>query len=65
MLNVVAGMAGSALPEHAERDMLDLDDEMAALIAAAAVPADQTGTHSSEPEALPGESDVVQHVLCI
>ena len=62
MLNVVAGIAGSALPEHAERDMLDLDDEMAALIAAAAVPADQTGTHSSEPE--PGESDYAQHVFC-
>ena len=48
----VLSLGGSALPKHAERDMLDLDDEMAALIAAAAVPADQAGTHSSQPESV-------------
>ena len=58
----VLSLGGLALPDHAEHDMLDLDDEMAALIAAAAVPADQAGTHSSEPE--PGESDYAQHVFC-
>ena len=64
MLNVIAGVAGSALLEHAERAMLDLDDEMAALIAAAAVPADQAGTHSSGPEAVPGESHIVHSMCC-
>ena len=60
----VLSLGGSALLEHAECAMLDLDDEMAALIAAAAVPADQAGTHGSGPEAVPGD-DCAQHALCI
>ena len=45
-----------------ERDMLRLDDELAGLIEAADMPADQHGTHTTRPEAassMPGESSLV------
>ena len=60
----VLSLGGSALLEHAERDMLDLDDEMAALIAAAAVPADQAGTHSSQPEPVSPVAGELADVCC-
>ena len=48
--------------EPAERDMLHLDDELAGLIAAADMPADQAGAHSTKPGAassVPGEDPVL------
>ena len=44
--------------EPAERDMLHLDDELAGLMEAADMPADQAGPHSTKPEpvvSVPGE----------
>ena len=60
----VLSLGGLALPRHAERDMLDLDDEMDALIAAAAVPADQAGTHSSQPEPVSSVAGELAGVYC-
>ena len=36
--------------DHAEHVMLHLDDELAGLIEAADMPADQHGTHTTKPE---------------
>ena len=60
----VAGLAPSG---DTERGMLRLNDEMAGLIEAADMPADQHGTHSSKPEpasSAPGESQVVHSKCC-
>lgn len=46
----VLSYAGLALPESAERDMLHLDDEIAGLVEAAEIPADQAGAHPTKPE---------------
>ena len=48
--------------EFGERAMLHLDDELAGLMEAADMPADQHGTHSTKPEPVspvPGEGSVV------
>ena len=60
MLDLDAGMTGLIPFEKAEhpRVMLHLDDELAALIEAADIPADQAAAHSTKPEAVspePGE----------
>ena len=49
--------------QPAERDMLHLDDELAGLIEAADMPADQHGAHTTKPEptsSVPGEDSVEQ-----
>lgn len=45
-------MAGLAPSESAEHVMLRLDDELAGLLEAAEVPADQDKSHSSQPDAV-------------
>ena len=50
MLDLHAGIAGLALPEDAKHGMLHLDDEIAGLIEAADMAADQAGPHSTKPE---------------
>ena len=55
-----------AIDEPGERDMLHLDDELAGLVAAADLSADQHVTHSAKPEPaspVPGESSVVHSKL--
>ena len=54
----MAGLAPSGDDALAEHAMLDLDDEIAGLVEAAAVPAGQDGAHSTKPEptsAVPGK----------
>ena len=56
-----AGMTGLALPEDAQQKMLHLDDEIAGLIEAAEIPADQAGAHSTKPELV---SPVAGELIC-
>ena len=50
VLDLNAGMTGSAPPGNAEHTMLQLDDELAGLIEAADTPAGQAGPQSTKPE---------------
>lgn len=55
-MSAVAGTAGLAPSEDAEHIMLHLDDELAGLLEAADMHANEAGTHSSKPQAVPGET---------
>lgn len=50
LLDLDAETAGLASSEDAEHVMLHLNDEIAGLIEAADIPADQAGAHSTKPE---------------
>ena len=69
LLSSDAGIAGLAPSKGAERVMLCLDDELAGLIEAADMPADQHGTHTTQPDAVslvPGEISphIISQLLC-
>ena len=64
---MIAGTASLAPSGDAEHIMLHLDDELAGLLEAADMPANEAGTHSSKPEAAspgPGETRVVHSTSC-
>ena len=61
VLDLNAGMAGLALPEEAKQKMLHVDDEIAGLIEAADMPADQAGAHRTKPELV---SPVAGELIC-
>ena len=67
MLNLGAGMAILAPSEDAEHGMLCLDDEIAGLLEAAAMPAAPDSAHSTQPEpasSVPGASNIALSLLC-
>lgn len=53
VLHLHAGMTGLIPAENAESGMLRLDDEVAGLIEAADMPADQAGANAPKPEPVP------------
>ena len=53
VLHLHAGMTGLIPAENAESDMLRLDDEVAGLIEAADMPADQAGANAPKAELVP------------
>ena len=53
--------------EMSKRDMLALDDELAGLMEAAEVPADQHGAHTTQPQpasSVPGEASLAPSFIC-